>query len=59
MGGVGSRGNGGGRDPAGQFLIGTIALDGRRHEDALYRREHDGSITVVDDTPGANLPGVP
>jgi sugar lactone lactonase YvrE len=44
-----SRLNDGGCDPAGRFLAGSIALDGRQGEECLYRLEHDGTVTVIDD----------
>lgn len=43
-----SRLNDGGCDPAGRFLVGTMALDARRGEECLYRLEHDGTVTVID-----------
>jgi sugar lactone lactonase YvrE len=46
---VDSRCNDGGCDPAGRFLIGTMALDGRSGEERLCRLEDDGSLTVLDD----------
>lgn len=46
--GVASRANDGACDPAGRFLIGTLALDGREGEETLHRLEPDGSLTVVD-----------
>lgn len=46
--GVASRANDGACDPAGRFLIGTLALDGREGEETLHRLEADGSLTVVD-----------
>ncbi len=45
----GSRCNDGACDPAGRFLVGSMALDDRRGDERLYRLEHDGSVTVVDD----------
>lgn len=45
----GSRCNDGACDPAGRFLVGSMALDDRRGDERLYRLEHDGSFTVVDD----------
>ena len=44
-----SRLNDGACDPAGRFLIGTMALDARRGEESLQRLEYDGSMTVIDD----------
>jgi sugar lactone lactonase YvrE len=45
----GSRLNDGGCDLAGRFLVGSMALDGRTGEECLYRLEHDGTVTVLDD----------
>ena len=47
--GVHSRSNDGGCDPAGRFLVGTLALDGREGAECLYRVEDDGSLTTIDD----------
>jgi sugar lactone lactonase YvrE len=44
-----SRFNDGACDPAGRFVVGSMALDGRTKDDALYRLEHDGGVTVLDD----------
>lgn len=44
-----SRLNDGACDPAGRFLVGSMALDGRRREEFLYRIEPGGDITVIDD----------
>ncbi|MGO4145707.1 SMP-30/gluconolactonase/LRE family protein [Paenarthrobacter sp. YAF11_1] len=44
-----SRTNDGACDPAGRFLIGTLALDGRTGEETLTRVEHDGELTSIDD----------
>jgi sugar lactone lactonase YvrE len=44
-----SRLNDGACDPAGRFLIGTMALDGRRGEESLHRLAGDGSVAVIDD----------
>jgi sugar lactone lactonase YvrE len=41
--------NDGACDPAGAFLVGTMALDGSRGGDALVRVERDGTVTVLDD----------
>jgi sugar lactone lactonase YvrE len=41
--------NDGGCDPAGRFLIGTMALDGRTGQEQLCRLEADGTLTVLDD----------
>ncbi|WP_165065330.1 SMP-30/gluconolactonase/LRE family protein [Marisediminicola senii] len=47
--GVDSRANDGSVDPAGRFLIGTLALDEREKQESLYRVEDDGSLTTIDD----------
>jgi sugar lactone lactonase YvrE len=44
-----SRLNDGACDPAGHFLVGSMALDGRRGEECLYRIEDGGQVTVLDD----------
>ena len=44
-----SRLNDGACDPAGRFLVGSMALDGRRGEECLYRLEDGGAATVLDD----------
>jgi sugar lactone lactonase YvrE len=46
--GVDSRSNDGAVDPAGRFLIGTLALDGREGQESLCRWERDGSLTTID-----------
>lgn len=46
--GVLSRTNDGGCDPAGRFLVGTMALDDRTGEERLYRVESDGALTILD-----------
>ena len=43
-----SRLNDGGCDPQGQFLVGSMATDGRHNEEVLVRVEDD-SVTVLDD----------
>jgi sugar lactone lactonase YvrE len=43
-----SRLNDGACDPAGRFLVGSMALDDREGEECLYRIELDGSVTIVD-----------
>jgi sugar lactone lactonase YvrE len=43
-----SRLNDGACDPAGRFLVGSMALDDRGGEECLYRIELDGSVTIVD-----------
>ncbi len=47
--GVASRLNDGACDPAGRFLVGSLALDGRTGRELLVRLEPDGRITIVDD----------
>jgi sugar lactone lactonase YvrE len=44
-----SRLNDGACDPAGRFLVGSMALDGRQGQECLYRLEEDGAATVIDD----------
>ena len=46
--GLQSRTNDGGCDPAGRFLVGTMALDGRSGREHLYRVEDDASLTTID-----------
>jgi sugar lactone lactonase YvrE len=41
--------NDGGCDPAGNFLVGTLALDGARGGETLVRIERDQTVTVLDD----------
>ncbi|HEX3834877.1 MAG TPA: SMP-30/gluconolactonase/LRE family protein [Solirubrobacteraceae bacterium] len=43
-----SRLNDGACDPAGRFLVGSMALDDREGEERLHRIELDGSVTIVD-----------
>jgi sugar lactone lactonase YvrE len=43
-----SRLNDGACDPAGRFLVGSMALDGRQGEECLYRLEDDGEVSVLD-----------
>ena len=43
-----SRLNDGACDPAGRFLVGSMAQDARRGEECLYRLELDGAVTVLD-----------
>ena len=45
---VRSRLNDGACDPAGRFLVGTLALDDRTGNESLLRLEDDGVVTVVD-----------
>lgn len=47
-----SRLNDGGCDPAGRFLVGTLALDDRVRSEILVRVEPDGGILVIDDDLG-------
>lgn len=44
-----SRLNDGSCDPAGRFLVGSMAMDDRTGEEYLWRVEADGAITTVDD----------
>jgi sugar lactone lactonase YvrE len=44
--GGGSRLNDGAVDPAGRFLVGSMALDGRRNADVLVRLDRDGLTTL-------------
>jgi sugar lactone lactonase YvrE len=46
--GKNSRLNDGACDPAGRFLVGSMALDDREGQECLYRIELDGSVTIVD-----------
>jgi sugar lactone lactonase YvrE len=41
--------NDGACDPAGNFLVGTLALDGARGGEVLVRVERDQTVTVLDD----------
>jgi sugar lactone lactonase YvrE len=43
-----SRLNDGACDPAGRFVVGSMALDGRQGEECLYRLESDGEVSVLD-----------
>jgi sugar lactone lactonase YvrE len=43
-----SRLNDGACDPAGRFLVGSMALDSRQGEECLYRLESDGDLAVLD-----------
>lgn len=49
---VASRLNDGGCDPAGRFLVGSLALDDRAHEEVLVRVDADGQVVVLDDDLG-------
>jgi sugar lactone lactonase YvrE len=42
--GVASRLNDAACDPAGRYLVGTLALDGRTGEDGLFVVDHDGTV---------------
>jgi len=44
-----SRFNDGACDPAGRFLIGSMALDDRKASERLYRLDGAGTVEVVDD----------
>jgi len=46
--GKNSRFNDGACDPAGRFLIGSMALDNRHCDDVLYRLEIDGTASELD-----------
>jgi sugar lactone lactonase YvrE len=50
--GTPSRLNDGGCDPAGRFLVGSLALDEGAGEEVLVRVEDDGSVRVLDDDLG-------
>src|ERR1700675_5043301 len=50
--GVASRLNDGGCDPAGRFLIGSLALDNRAHEEVLVPVDADGPVVVLDNDRG-------
>ena len=47
--GVDSRLNDGGTDPAGRYVVGSLSLDRRSGQERLWRLEHDGEVTVLDD----------
>jgi sugar lactone lactonase YvrE len=47
--GVASRLNDGACDPAGRYLVGSLAQDGRTGAERLWRLEHDGTVTVLDE----------
>jgi sugar lactone lactonase YvrE len=47
-----SRLNDGACDPAGRFLVGSLALDKRVDQEVLVRVEADGRTTVIDDDVG-------
>lgn len=50
--GTASRLNDGGCDPAGRFLVGSLALDARLNQEVLVRVEDGGRMTVIDDDLG-------
>jgi len=41
--------NDGACDPAGRFLVGSMALGGRINDERLYRLDHLGAVEVLDD----------
>jgi sugar lactone lactonase YvrE len=47
-----SRLNDGGCDPAGRFLVGSLALDDRAHDEVLVRVNAAGQVDVIDDDLG-------
>ncbi len=47
-----SRLNDGGCDPAGRFLVGSLALDARTNQEVLVRIENGGHLRVIDDDLG-------
>lgn len=47
--GMPSRLNDGACDPAGRYVVGSVALDSRPGRETLWRLEHDGTLTVIDD----------
>jgi sugar lactone lactonase YvrE len=49
---IASRLNDGACDPAGRFLVGSLALDDRAYEEVLVRVDGDGQIVVLDDDLG-------
>ncbi len=46
--GVGSRLNDGGCDPLGQFVVGSMALDGRAGQESLWRLPTGGPVQTLD-----------
>lgn len=44
-----SRLNDGACDPSGRYVVGSLALDGQPGRETLWRLEHDGTLTVIDD----------
>jgi sugar lactone lactonase YvrE len=49
---VDSRLNDGGCDPAGRFLVGSLALDDRAYAEVLVRVEADGQVVAIDEDLG-------
>lgn len=47
--GIDSRLNDASIDPEGRLLVGSLALDDRKGQERLWRLEHDGELTVLDD----------
>ena len=47
--GMPSRLNDGACDPSGRYVVGSVALDGQPGRETLWRLEHDGTLTVIDD----------
>ena len=44
-----SRLNDGACDPSGRYVVGSVALDAQPGRETLWRLEHDGTVTVIDD----------
>ena len=44
-----SRLNDGACDPAGRFLVGSLALDGRERDECLWQVGQGGSVAIIDD----------
>jgi sugar lactone lactonase YvrE len=49
---IASRLNDSGCDPAGRFLVGSLALDDRAHEEVLVQVDADGHVVVLDNDLG-------
>jgi sugar lactone lactonase YvrE len=47
--GKNSRLNDGACDPAGRFLVGSLALDARVRDECLWQIGHGGSVAIIDD----------
>ena len=47
--GMPSRLNDGACDPAGRYVVGSVALDSKPGRESLWRLERDGTLTVIDD----------